>query len=104
MLGPRPGARLRRRCYQFGRRMTTRALELRAVTKAFGAKTCLRGLDLVVEQGTVYGFLGPNGAGKTTTIRIVLGLLVPDGGEVRVYGHDLYRSRARRSRSSRSER
>ena len=68
--------------------MSTIALELRNVTKSFGLKTCLAGLDLAVEKGTVFGFLGCNGAGKTTTIRIVLGLLLPDGGEVRVFGSD----------------
>jgi ABC-2 type transport system ATP-binding protein len=68
--------------------MTTTALELRSVTKSFGAKRCLSGLDLVVEKGTVFGFLGCNGAGKTTTIRLILGLLLPDSGEVRVFGSD----------------
>jgi ABC-2 type transport system ATP-binding protein len=68
--------------------MTTPALELRNVTKSFGPKTCLAGLDLTVAKGTVFGFLGSNGAGKTTTIRIVLGLLLPDAGEVRVFGRD----------------
>ena len=67
--------------------MTT-ALELRRVTKSFGAKPCLAGLNLAVQKGSVFGFLGCNGAGKTTTIRIVLGLLVPDSGEVRVFGSD----------------
>jgi ABC-2 type transport system ATP-binding protein len=68
--------------------MTTRAIELRSVTKSFGARACLNGLDLVVERGSVFGFLGCNGAGKTTTLRILLGLLPPDAGEVRVNGLD----------------
>ncbi len=46
----------------------------------------LDGLDLTVEEGGVFGFLGPNGSGKTTTIRVLLGLVRPDAGEVRVFG------------------
>ena len=55
----------------------------------------LRGLDLQVERGEIFGFLGPNGAGKTTTIKILVDLLRPDSGDVRVLGHA---SRDRRSR------
>lgn len=49
------------------------------------------GLDLSVPRGATYGLLGPNGAGKTTTIRIILGILEPDAGQVRVLGSDLHR-------------
>lgn len=54
--------------------------------KRFGRVWALRGLDLSVPRGRVFGFIGPNGAGKTTTIRICLGLLRPDAGEVRLFG------------------
>src|SRR3954464_382553 len=47
------------------------------------------GLDLVVEEGGVFGFLGPNGSGKTTTIRLLLGLVHADAGEMRVLGRSV---------------
>ena len=49
----------------------------------------VHGLDLAVPAGAIYGFLGPNGAGKTTTIRLLLGLLRPDGGEIHLLGQRL---------------
>lgn len=52
-------------------------------------------LDLSVPEGSVYGFLGPNDSGKTTTMRLLLGLLRPDSGCVRLLGHDLARKRGR---------
>jgi ABC-2 type transport system ATP-binding protein len=58
------------------------------LVKTFGTTRALDGLDLSVEQGEVHGFLGPNGAGKTTTIRVLLGLLRADGGEVSLLGGD----------------
>lgn len=60
----------------------------RGLIKNYGATQALSGLDLEVAQGEVHGFLGPNGAGKTTTLRILLGLLRYDGGEVAVMGRD----------------
>lgn len=66
----------------------TPALELHALTKAFGGKTAVDSLDLHVRAGELYALLGPNGAGKTTTLRMVAGLLKPDGGSVRVFGVD----------------
>lgn len=62
------------------------AILLDGVSKRFGDVVAVRDLDLAVPPGTVYGLLGPNGAGKTTTIRIVLDILGPDEGEVRVFG------------------
>jgi ABC-2 type transport system ATP-binding protein len=62
-------------------------LEIRALTKRFGALTAVDSLDLRVERGEIYAFLGPNGAGKTTTLRAAAGLLRPDSGEIRVAGH-----------------
>lgn len=64
------------------------AIEIRGVTKSFGAKPVLNGVDLIVPTGQTFAFLGRNGAGKTTTIRMLLGLLKPDGGTVRVLGLD----------------
>lgn len=61
------------------------------LTKSFSKQQALRGVDLTVEQGEVFGFIGPNGAGKTTTIRILLGMLRKDSGEVTLLGGDPWR-------------
>ncbi len=66
-------------------------VQMQGVVKAFGSTRALDGLDLVAEHGEVHGFLGPNGAGKTVTIRILLGLLRPDGGTVELLGGDPWR-------------
>src|SRR5918996_2829796 len=65
--------------------MTT-AISVSSLVKTFGRTRALDGLDLSVETGEVHGFLGPNGAGKTTTIRILLGLLRADAGQVSLLG------------------
>ncbi|NOX45276.1 MAG: ABC transporter ATP-binding protein [Caldiserica bacterium] len=62
------------------------AIALRGVRKALGGREILRGITLEVHRGDVFGYLGPNGAGKTTTIRVILGLLSPDSGEVSILG------------------
>ena len=62
------------------------AIELRGVTKTFGSFTAVDALDLTIPRGALYGFIGPNGAGKTTTIRMIMSILFPDAGEVRVLG------------------
>jgi len=67
------------------------AIEARGLRKRFGKATALDGLDLTVRAGEVHAFLGPNGAGKTTTIRILLGLLRKDGGDVSMLGGDPWR-------------
>jgi ABC-2 type transport system ATP-binding protein len=64
------------------------AVELNGVTKRFGQHTAVEQLDLVVPEGTVYGFIGPNGSGKTTTLRMILRILYPESGVVRVLGLD----------------
>src|SRR5262245_55055516 len=64
------------------------AIDISGLVKTFGHVRALDGLDLHVETGEVHGFLGPNGAGKSTTIRVLLGLLRPDAGEVRMLGGD----------------
>ena len=68
--------------------MTTPPVEVTGLVKTFGKTRALDGLDLTVAQGEVHGFLGPNGAGKSTTIRVLLGLLRPDAGQVRLFGGD----------------
>jgi ABC-2 type transport system ATP-binding protein len=65
------------------------AIEARGLVKAFGAVRAVDRLDLSVPSGGVFALLGPNGAGKTTTIRIFATLTRPDGGLVRVLGHDV---------------
>ena len=64
------------------------ALVLRGLTQTVGAKRAVDELTLNVRQGELYGLLGPNGAGKTTTLRMVAGLLKPDGGSIEVFGVD----------------
>src|SRR5690349_8109553 len=64
------------------------AISISALAKSFGRTKALDALDLTVETGEVHGFLGPNGSGKTTTIRVLLGLLRPDAGSVRLLGGD----------------
>lgn len=66
-------------------------IEIAGLRKSFGEFEALRGLDLQVERGQVHGFLGPNGAGKSTTIRVLLGLLRADAGEVTLLGGDPWR-------------
>lgn len=61
-------------------------LTIRGLEKRFGDKEVLRGLDLTVPEGSIFGFVGRNGAGKTTTMKAVLGLMRPDGGEIFVAG------------------
>ena len=64
----------------------TAVIETRGLTKSYGGRRGLDGLDLEVREGEVFGFLGPNGAGKTTTIRILLDLIRPTSGTATVFG------------------
>jgi len=68
-------------------------LRTRGLTKRFGKRRAVDGLDLEVRRGQVFGFLGPNGAGKTTTIRMLLGLVRPNGGDAELYGVSIRRRR-----------
>jgi ABC-2 type transport system ATP-binding protein len=70
---------------------TMTAIRISALVKTFGTTRALDQLSLTVSEGEVHGFLGPNGAGKTTTIRILLGLLRRDAGEVELLGGDPWR-------------
>jgi ABC-2 type transport system ATP-binding protein len=63
------------------------AIEARGLVKRFDGQLAVNGVDLAVPQGAIYGILGPNGAGKTTTLRMLLGIIDPDEGERRVFGH-----------------
>jgi ABC-2 type transport system ATP-binding protein len=67
------------------------AISISGLVKTFGTTRALDGLDLTVETGEVHGFLGPNGSGKTTTIRVLLGLLRADRGDVTLLGGDPWR-------------
>jgi ABC-2 type transport system ATP-binding protein len=70
---------------------TDLAIETSGLVKVFGDNRAVDGVDLAVPRGSVYGVLGPNGAGKTTVVRMLATLLRPDGGEARVFGHDVVR-------------
>ncbi|MGA2321402.1 MAG: ABC transporter ATP-binding protein [Solirubrobacteraceae bacterium] len=63
------------------------AIETRGLTKRFGERTAVDGVDLLVPRGSAFGFLGPNGAGKTTMIRMLLGLTHASAGEMNLLGH-----------------
>lgn len=65
------------------------AIELCGVRKCYGSKVAVEHLTLSVPRGELFAFLGPNGAGKTTTIKMLVGLLQPDAGTVRVCGHEI---------------
>ncbi len=65
------------------------AIEIKDLTKTFGQKEAVKGIDLTVPKGSFFGFLGPNGAGKTTTIRIVTGLLAPTRGDAVLAGNSI---------------
>jgi ABC-2 type transport system ATP-binding protein len=69
--------------------MSENAIEVKGLTKSFGDFLVLKGIDLTVARGTTLAPLGPNGAGKTTIVRILSTLIEPDGGTVRVNGHDV---------------
>jgi ABC-2 type transport system ATP-binding protein len=68
-------------------------IETRALTRPFGSKVAVDDLNLLVLAAGVYGFLGPNGAGKTTAIRMLLGLIKPDAGEISLFGASLKANR-----------
>jgi ABC-2 type transport system ATP-binding protein len=70
------------------------AIAISGLVKTFGTTLALDGLELDVPTGEVHGFLGPNGSGKSTTIRVLLGLLRADAGEVRLLGGDPWRDAA----------
>jgi ABC-2 type transport system ATP-binding protein len=70
------------------------AIDVRGVTKKFGTRTVVNDIAMRVRPGEIYGFLGPNGSGKTTFLRMLCGLLTPDGGEGKCLGLDFRRESA----------
>ncbi len=64
------------------------AIEIRNLTKNFGEKQALKGLNMTVPAGSIYGFIGENGSGKSTTEKIICGLIHPSSGSVKLYGKD----------------
>ena len=70
------------------------AIETENLTKNFGSLTAVNKLNLKVQKNTIHGFLGPNGAGKTTTIKILVGLLKPTSGSVKVLGQEVHADEA----------
>ena len=69
--------------------MTNTEVEIRNLTKVFDGKEVLRGCNLTVQSGTIYGLLGANGAGKTTMFKLITGLLSPTAGNIKVQGETL---------------
>jgi ABC-2 type transport system ATP-binding protein len=67
------------------------AIDVKGLSKSFGAREVVHDLSMQVKRGSIYGFLGPNGSGKTTTIRMLCGLLTPDKGEGTCLGYDIRR-------------
>jgi ABC-type multidrug transport system ATPase subunit len=74
-------------------KMDENLIETRKLTRRFGTRLAVNNLNLDVPSAGVYGFLGPNGAGKTTAIRMLLGLIRPNGGEVQLFGKSLHQNR-----------
>ena len=69
-------------------------IDVEGLTKSFGGRRVVDDFSIRVERGQIFGFLGPNGSGKTTTIRMLCGLLKPDGGRGTCLGHDILRESA----------
>lgn len=67
-------------------------IHLERLTKRYGSFTAVDGIDIEIAPGQLYGLLGPNGAGKTSTLRMIAGILLPDGGRVLIDGHDVVES------------
>ncbi len=64
------------------------AIEIINLTKNFKEKQALCGLNMTVPMGAIYGFIGENGSGKSTTEKLICGLLVPSGGQIKLFGKD----------------
>ncbi|MHB8896068.1 MAG: ABC transporter ATP-binding protein [Candidatus Geothermincolia bacterium] len=71
--------------------MPERVVSTESLTKYYGRVVGVRDLDLEITRGEVFGFLGPNGAGKTTTMRLLMGMLRPNGGHAEVFGLDAWK-------------
>src|SRR5213596_1599462 len=68
--------------------MADAPVEVRGLVKRYGELVAVDNVDLTIDAGDVYGYLGPNGAGKTTSLRMMLGLIRPTAGSVRLFGRD----------------
>jgi len=68
-------------------------LEIKGVKKKLGKREIIKGIDLSVEEGEIFGFLGPNGAGKTTTIRMLVGLIAPNEGDISICGYNVQKEK-----------
>jgi ABC-2 type transport system ATP-binding protein len=68
------------------------AVEIEKVTKTFGNHTAVDDLNLQVPANSIYGFIGPNGSGKTTTLRMIMRILLPDSGHIRVLGEETWKA------------
>lgn len=66
-----------------------KVLEVENLKKSIGKKEIIKNISFSIEEGEIFGFLGPNGAGKTTTIRMLVGLIHPNSGSIKICGHDL---------------
>ena len=66
-----------------------KVLEVKGLKKKLGKREIIKDISFSVEEGEIFGFFGPNGAGKTTTIRMLVGLINPNGGSISICGHDL---------------
>lgn len=75
--------------------MSELVIETQALQRSFGDVEAVRGVDLAVESGEIYGFLGPNGAGKSTVVKMLITLLQPSGGTATVLGHDVVKGAGR---------
>ncbi|MFL0248603.1 ABC transporter ATP-binding protein [Candidatus Clostridium stratigraminis] len=70
-----------------------KALEVTDVKKRLGKREIIKGISFSVEEGEIFGFIGPNGAGKTTTIRMLVGLIFQNSGEIKIMEHDIHKER-----------
>ncbi|SFD05748.1 ABC transporter ATP-binding protein [Clostridium uliginosum] len=70
-------------------------LEINNVCKTLGKRKIIKGIDISVKEGEIFGFLGPNGAGKTTTIRMLVGLITQTSGDITICGHNLIKDKER---------
>jgi len=66
-----------------------KVIEINNITKKYNGRVAVNNFSLAAESGKIYGFLGPNGAGKTTTIRMIMGIIAPDSGTIKVFGEKL---------------
>ncbi|UHA75583.1 ABC transporter ATP-binding protein [Paenibacillus sp. 481] len=73
--------------------MSEMMIETDGLTKQYGSRRAVDNVKLQLKRGDIYGFLGPNGAGKTTTIRMLLGLIRPTKGNIRIFGKELHQQR-----------